>query len=54
MSHKSHCWKLPGATKASVARETGGSIRGAAFQLRRLKPKGKFNTLSLSPRTKSP
>ena len=46
MSYKSHCWKLPGATKASVARETGGSIRGAAFQLRRLKPKGKFNTLS--------
>ena len=46
MSQKCHFWKLLGATRSPVARETGGSIRGAAFQLRRLKTKGKFNTLT--------
>ena len=46
MSQKGHFWKPPGATRTPVARETGGSIRGAAFQLRRLKTKGKFNTLT--------
>ena len=44
MSYRRIFWKLPGANRAPVARETGRSIRGSAFQLRRLKIKEKFNT----------